>query len=314
MNRKALQDMTIGVICGGYSREREVSLRSGEQVGAALERLGYNVVYLDPLITLVHEFNIDLAFNVLHGEFGEDGGMQSLLEEHGIPYVGSGVKASVLGMNKWLAKQLFWANGIPTSQTAMVRSLEDGGLAPSFVHDGRFPKVVKPVNQGSSVDVYIVHNTREYTEKMTFLLDRYGYALVEEYITGKEITVSLVEGYDKGFQLPILELRPKGEFYDYASKYTVGGTEFILPATLSSEQADICQAIAAKVFRVFGAKGFARVDMIVDPEKGPFVLEINTVPGFTLLSDLPASAKAAGLSFDALVACILETEYAAICS
>ena len=295
-----LKSKKIGVLCGGVSRERTVSLRSGKNVYSALVRLGYNAVMVDVAHEDVGSCGLDVAFNVLHGQYGEDGTMQAYLEALGIPYTGSRVGASVLGINKFFSKQLMVREGIPTPAFWVITEAELPKNIP-------FPLIAKPVSEGSSVGVAVVDFPEDFTRLVSPLLDLFSALLLEEFVTGQEITVGVLE-LESGLKaLPILELRPKNRIYDYEAKYTEGMTEFILPAELSADMTARCQALAIQVHELLGCRGMSRVDMIVHPERGPLVLELNSIPGMTDLSDLPAQAKEAGISFDQLVDIILQS-------
>lgn len=289
----------IGVIYGGFSLEREVSLRSGKNIYDALVRLGYQATLYDPIEGLDFLNHIDLAFLGLHGEFGEDGHIQHLLESSQVAYTGCDAKASAICMNKVCTKFILEKHGIPTAKSAtFFSSLQ---VLPSSFD---YPVVVKPINQGSSLGVFILKNEAELQEKTQFLHQTYGAFMMEVFIPGQEVTVSVVEMPEPQV-FPILELRSKKEFYDYEAKYTAGLTEFILPAGLSQDMTQKTKALALQTFNVLGGRGYARIDMRIHPEKGPMVLEMNTLPGMTDLSDLPAQAKAYGLSFDDLIQTIL---------
>ena len=293
-----LKNKRIAVLMGGFSAERDVSLSSGKQVLASLLNQGYNAIKFDPLETPIHNADFDLAFNVLHGEFGEDGTIQAILDSKGIPYTGSNAKASLMAMNKYVTKQILIQQNLPTPKYCVINNEK---TLPNF----NFPVVIKPLNQGSSVGVHIIKNETDYTHIVQDITNKYGICMVEEFISGQEVTVGLLDNGVEITHLPILELRSKKEFYDFEAKYTKGMTEFILPAELSDEQSQYCQNIAEQTHRSIGCSGATRVDMVVHPERGPFILEINTLPGLTPTSDLPAQAKAVGISFDELTSLIL---------
>lgn len=289
----------VAVLAGGFSEEREVSLRSGRNVLEALLQLGYNAELVDPTVSLDFS-SYDVAFNVLHGLFGEDGTVQGLLEDQKIPYTGSGVAASLLCMNKVSSKFLFEKYGIPTASFSVH-------LSPlSTLPEGMaYPVVLKPMSEGSSVGVSIVDTDDELLAHSQTLTRKYTTYLLEEYIKGVEVTVGIIQTPDT-VALPVLELRPANRFYDYEAKYTPGMTTFILPAEISDSDTQSIQDIAVNTFEILGCSGLGRVDFILDPEKGPFVLEVNTVPGMTNTSDLPAQAKHYGMSFETLVESILQ--------
>ncbi|MFT5171646.1 MAG: D-alanine-D-alanine ligase [Candidatus Marinamargulisbacteria bacterium] len=296
-----LKTKRIGVLLGGFSKEREVSLRSGQNVFEALVRLGCQVIKIDPAVENIVDFEIDLAVNMLHGSFGEDGTVQAYLDFLGIPYTGSGARASLLSMNKHLTKKIMIQENLPTAPfQRFSRYLQNWTEVPEWCGPDE-KMVLKPIDQGSSIGVVLVEHPRQLGEALASLLDEYEYCLAEAFVSGKEVTVGILENEDGPYALPILELRSRNQFYDYQAKYTSGMTEFVLPATLSETETELCQSLAVKLHTVIGCKGLSRVDMIVDPVAGPKILEINTVPGMTELSDLPAQAKSAGMSFDLLV-------------
>ncbi len=297
-----LKNKKIGVLNGGFSIEREVSLRSGARVYEALRCLGYRAVRIDPAQEDILTSQIDVALIMLHGKFGEDGAIQSFLDFHGIPYTGSGIRASIMGINKLLTKQILLKHRLPTAPFYPVYSINGNGH-PNF----SFPRVLKPLDQGSSLGVDIVDTPEEFENAQRRLITQFNCGLVEEYTPGKEVTVGVLQKGASIFALPILQLKPKKRFYDYEAKYTKGLTEFILPAELSQEQTQQCQEIAKTLHQLTGCHGMSRVDMIVHPEKGPFILEINTIPGMTDLSDLPAQARHYGINYEELVEIILES-------
>ncbi len=307
----------VAVLCGGLSAEREVSLRSGNNCIAALKRLGYeNAVLLDVDKNISHvlqEKAIEVAFMALHGRYGEDGAMQGLLELVGIPYTGSGVLSSALAMSKPLTKKLLAANDIPSAPTIVITERERDQIDQILASIDWLPVMIKPLNEGSSVGVLKVTDKSEIKAKVLETLDTYAGVLLEKYITGQEITIGVLEepadkrnGKDI-WALPILELRPKSKagFYDYEAKYTKGMTEFIMPAELSPEITKKCQETAVKTFRALNCSGYARVDMMVSSSGEHYVLEVNTLPGMTDTSDLPAMAQEAGMGYDQLVERIL---------
>ena len=282
----------IAVLCGGYSAEREVSLRSGTAVHRALERLGYTARLVDTASDAWSPEGIDAAVIMLHGNGGEDGSIQAYLESFNIPYLGSDASSSALAMNKWYSKEVFKAKGIPTAKAQLLN-------APK--HSMSYPMIVKPIANGSSVGVEILKSEADWQTWIDAHQDNYRQYFVEEYIEGQEITVSLLEKNGEIENLPILELRSKTAFYDYHAKYTEGMTTFVCPAELDAETEALAYDYAARSFLGLGCRHMGRVDMMVHGKRGPFVLEVNTLPGFTELSDLPAQAKTAGYSFDEVI-------------
>lgn len=290
----------VGVLCGGISREREISLRSGKNVFEALKRLGYSPIYIDPLTSDIRSEDIEIAFNLLHGQYGEDGTIQAYLDSINVKYTGSGTASSVLSMNKFFTKNIMKLHNLPTPNYAIIRT-------PETPQNLTFPLFVKPISEGSSVGVEVVDTPETFAKQVAPLLELFPACLVEEFIEGQEITVGVLEYNNKVVKLPILELKPHNRFYDYDAKYTPGKTDFILPANLSPEVTEQCQNLSLQLHKLLNCKTVSRVDMIVHPKRGPFILELNSIPGMTDTSDLPAQAKAAGISFDELVQIILET-------
>ncbi len=302
-----LKGKRIAVLMGGQSREREVSLRSGERVLKSLKKQGFWAVRLDSdkdLVTKLKEKGIDIVFIALHGRFGEDGCIQGLLEILGIPYTGSKVLASALAMNKVASKRMFSAIGIPTPPYWVIerdRDLEE--QSGKILRDIYPPLVIKPTNEGSSIGIKIIRREEELLPAIEETVKIYGDVFVEEFILGKTVTVGIL----KEEALPILELAPKSDFYDYEAKYTEGMTEFIIPARLEEKIYKETQMTALSAHKALGCHGFSRVDVIVSPEGIPYVHDVNTIPGLTSLSDLPAQAKAAGIDYDTLIFRMLET-------
>ena len=312
VERKLLTRSKIGVLMGGQSSEREVSLKTGEAVYRSLVRSGYDVVAIDvspALSQILHEQAIEIAFLALHGPGGEDGAIQGFLETLGIPYTGSGVRASAIGMHKEATKTQLAAQGIPVPKgTVIVR-----GPAPTL---GRMlsrwklklPVVVKPASQGSTIGVTIVRKPAQWKEALRVAHQYDTEAMVEAFIPGQEITVSLLGGADGTVTgLPAVEIVAPDGFYDFSAKYQKGRTQYLCPAPLSASMTRQIKQAAIKTYQVLGCKGPARVDFRITPKGKPYVLEINTVPGMTETSLLPMAAGKAGLSYDALTERILES-------
>ncbi len=297
--------MKIGVLCGGWSREREISLRSGKNVYDALLKLNYDATCVDMHRDFEEQVQgFDLIFIMLHGNPGEDGRIQGYLDLKGIPYVGSGPTASAIGLDKLLFKRVMTAEGVsiaPYIHFDAEESPESIALR-AMKNLGSFPHIIKPVREGSSIDTYIIRNEEDLRSKIQHLQKIYGDGLLEKFIRGREITIGVLGTGKDAFALPILELQPViSEFYDYRAKYTKGGTRFILPAPMPRNIYERLQDTAVKVHRIVGARDFSRVDMILREDGEHFVLEINTIPGMTDTSDLPAQAKEHGMSFEELV-------------
>jgi len=294
--------MKIGVLYGGWSREREVSIRSGKNVASALRKKGYDIVEIDVdrnLPFILKEKGVEFAFIMLHGSPGEDGIIQGLLETMGIGYTGSGVKASACAIDKFISKKIFLTSGINTP-----RFLVPEGNLHSFVKTVPrrlgFPVVVKPRFEGSSIGIKIVKSVDNLFSIIENTQKEFGAVIIEEFIEGLDITVGIIGEY----VLPVLELVSENEFYDYEAKYTKGKTEFIIPARLNDNTTKIVQDLALKTYQAIECADFARVDMRIREDE-PYVFEVNTSPGMTEISDLPAQAKAEGSSYEDLVEKIL---------
>ena len=296
--------MKVGVIAGGISSEREVSLRSGQAVFNALKELGFNAVFIDAgkdLCEKIKEEKIDIAFLVLHGGWGENGAVQGMLEVMGIPYTGSGVLSSALAMDKEATKKIFIYHGIPVPPFKVVYKQEHFSL--SFnLESLSFPLVVKPAEEGSSVGVNIVKNEVELKSALENAF-KYGQrAILEKFIEGREIHIGVLGDRALGG----VEVRPKKGFYDYESKYTKGLTEYILPPEIDNDLYEKLKDLGLKAHKALGCKGGTRVDMIVDSNGNPYVLEVNTIPGMTETSLLPKISQLSGYDFKGLVKEILE--------
>lgn len=305
-----LRRKRIGVLMGGLSPEREVSLRSGRNCYEALRRRGYraHAIVLDHTDQIIPALgDIDIAFLCLHGGIGEDGTLQALLEILEIPYIGSGVLACALAMDKLQAKRIFVGHKLPTAPWVEYT----GELGPAWQERVRaeigFPCVVKPVREGSSVGVHIVHTPEELIPACQATRSEFGAFFVEKFVPGKEVTAGIlrIDGEDRA--LPLIELRPHREFYDYIAKYTPGECDFIIPAALDAETTSRVQHVALQAHRALGCFGFSRVDLRVTPQNEPYLLEVNTLPGMTDTSDLPKAAAAMGIEFDDLVERMLLT-------
>ena len=298
----------IAVLCGGMSSEAEVSMRSGKGCFEALKRLGYKnaelVVVDENIAQTLKSGNFDYAYNALHGKYGEDGCIQGVLEILKIPYTGCGVMASSVCMNKEYTKRILsTCKDIPLIKSVFVQKGED---VIEKTKDLKYPLITKPVCEGSSFGMAKV-NTPDELEKAYLDATKYNDdVLIEEYLVGKATTVGVIGDGDDRIVTEILEMRPKHEWYDYECKYTKGMTEFVLPAELSDEMTKKVKEIALKAFEVAGCSGVSRVDFHIVGDI-PYVLEINTSPGMTETSDLPAQASAMGINYDNLVQLILNS-------
>jgi D-alanine-D-alanine ligase len=306
--------LRVGVLMGGQSAEREVSLKSGQAVYRTLQQRGYDVVAIDvdaALVDRLRALKVEVAYLALHGPGGEDGVVQGLLESLGVPYTGSGVKASAIAMDKATAKTLLSAHGVPVPP-GVVLTVGHSSLVtrhPSRtvpIPPGlRYPVVVKPVAQGSTIGVSVVRRPAEWAPALR-AAGRYGPAvLVETYIAGREITVSVLDGPAGLAALPPVEIVAPGGFYDFQAKYQKGRSTYLCPAPLPVRVSRHLQRLAVNAYRVIGCAGAARVDFRVRPDDHPSVLEVNTIPGMTEMSLLPMAAAQAGIDYGALTERIL---------
>lgn len=280
---------TVGVIMGGVSQEREISLRSGRAIAEGLRQADYDVMEIDLRQRKISvPAGIEAVFIALHGEFGEDGQIQSLLEEQAIPYTGAGPEGSRMAFDKKIAKKLMVENRICTPDYEVLRLPEQKMLP--------LPVVVKPVAQGSSFGVHRVTQASEWGDAFSDAFSYNGEVLVERYIEGKEIAVGIVGDEI----LPAIEIRAPDNDYNYTAKYTQGVTEYLVPAPISEAEKQACRQLAWRTFQVLRCRGMGRVDLRLTPRGEPYVLELNTIPGFTETSLLPKAAGSVGCSFSSL--------------
>jgi D-alanine-D-alanine ligase len=312
----------IAVLEGGRSLEREVSLRSSAQVQDALQRLGHEVHGVDAgpeLVKRLRELEPDAAFVALHGREGEDGTIQGLLEAIAVPYTGSGPAACMRATDKVLAKHLMREAGIPTPDfyalhEASVKELGAAAALPVIERQLGYPLVVKPASQGSALGVKFARAAEELPGALVGAFSYHGKILIERYVKGRDLAVSVLDGEAPGvapIALPIVEAIPREEdFYSYESRYEIGMTTFVCPANLPEQTAARAQALALEVYALLGCHGVARVDLMLDAQSGElYVLETNVVPGLTETSLLPQAADAAGIGFDALVTRVLQSAF-----
>jgi D-alanine-D-alanine ligase len=294
--------LRVAVLMGGRSAEREVSLNTGAQVAEALASGGHAVTRVDAgdadFITKLAAVGADAVFICLHGRFGEDGTVQGLLELMDLPYVGSGVLASALAMDKVMSKHIFQCEGLRSPEYVALRRGRAHELDAVVLELGA-RTVVKPASEGSSVGMHIVHEPSELGPAVddAFLHD--DVVMVERFVPGVEVTVGVL-GNDDPVALPTLQIEPVNEFYDYDSKYTPGGSRHIIPANVSEEARRICQRLAVGAHVALGCKGLSRADTIVGEDGLVYLLEVNTIPGMTSTSLFPDAARAAGIEFPAL--------------
>lgn len=290
----------VAVLFGGRSGEREVSLKSGAAVLAALQRQGVDAQAFDPAIRALSELaQFDRAFIALHGRYGEDGTIQGVLELMGIPYTGSGVMASAVGMDKWRTKLLWTAAGVVTPDFVLMH---DQTAAADVVATLGLPLFVKPANEGSSIGVSKVKNESALAAAYTLAKQSDPLVIAEQFVGGGEYTVGILGD----LALPVIRIVPKNEYYDYEAKYLRDDTEYRCPSGLPAEVEQRIQAEALQAFQVLGCRGWGRVDFLMDEAGKHYFLEANTSPGMTDHSLVPMAAKAAGLDFDALVLRILQ--------
>lgn len=294
----------VAVVLGGMSAEREISQMTGESVARVLSERGYNVSVIRAAWDLPARLlaaRIDVVFDALHGRYGEDGCVQGLCEVMGIPYTGSGVLASAIGMDKIVCKRIWQSVGLPTPEWRAVAP--DETIGASFALPTKLPVVVKPAAEGSSVGVSIVRERTKLVAAITKARAFGGEVLVERYVAGKEVTVGIL-----GVRaLCAMEVVPEGEFHSYEVKYTPGKEQFLLPAPLSKKAYDRVLDLALEAHRAIGAESYSRVDFRVDSHESPFLIEINTLPGLTNLSYLPKMAAHVGITYPDLVEAILDS-------
>lgn len=310
MIEQRLTKAMIGVLFGGDSTEREISLLSGSAVLAALQRSGYQsraveIASPDDLIPGLR--GIEIVFIALHGGRGENGEIQGLLDVIGIPYTGSSAQANALAINKVRAKAIFLAAGIPTPRHSVYT---DGDLAcwsKEIVAKLNLPIVLKPYDQGSSIGVKLVTTEEEVKIAATVILREFGSLFAEELIIGRELTIGILSIKGKDTALPVLEIRPQNAFYSYEAKYVPGKAEFLLPAPLPPPLTEYVQQVSLKAHNILGCSGFSRVDLRLAEDGTPYVLEVNTIPGMTHRSNLTRAALAAGIEYTRLVELMLAT-------
>ncbi len=335
--------LNVMLVVGGDSAERDVSLESGVSIFGALRDLGHRIVVTDPLhseivptedpgvffenteigaepprvgrerykarekfTTVLGEFEVlgcDIVFNCLHGGAGEDGTFQAVLDYLGIPYTGSGASASMLAMNKELAKRVVSREHVPVAKQLFVErpGKDIVEIESRAMKTPSLPAVVKPNCEGSSVGVTIVHTAEDLAGAIAEAESYGGSYLIEEYIEGTEVTASMLDGVD----LPIIEIRPRAGFYDYKNKYTSGACEYLVPAPVDEKVADAIARSARAAYHALGCRGYARVDFRLRPPGDHFFLEVNTLPGMTSNSLVPKAARAVGIEFTELVDRIL---------
>ncbi|MCX5685977.1 MAG: D-alanine--D-alanine ligase [Candidatus Omnitrophica bacterium] len=292
----------VGVLAGGPSNERDISLRSGQAVYNALIKNGIDAIFLDVyenVCDIIKKNRVDIAFIALHGRFGEDGTIQKILEDCGIPYTGSGPQASALALDKIASKHVFVNNRIPVPKYIVFEkwnfSIDDAGAL-------GFPLVVKPQMEGSSIGLSVVREKKDLADALNEAF-RYGEKIIlEEYIDGRELTVGILDDEP----LPVIEIVTKERVYDYKAKYTAPDTKYLVPAPIDDKLSEKAKRLGKLAHTSLGCRSFSRADMMMDGSGNIFVLEINTIPGMTERSLLPKAAEACGLSFDRLCVKLIE--------
>lgn len=288
---------------GGPSTEREISLKSGTAVYACLKDLALDVVPVDIKTDnaeenrrLIDSSGIDCAFVALHGKFGEDGGIQRILDEMGIVYTGSDAAASMLAMDKVASRRVFEKAGLHVPRYKLLHTGEKLPEQECTAHCGIFPVVVKPASQGSSIGLSIVDQPGGVARALEEAFRFDDRVLIEEYIAGREVTVGILDDYP----LPVIEIIPKNKFFDFEAKYHKGFTEYVVPARMEVPLAKNCQNAAVTAHKALGCFGCSRVDLIIAQDGRSYVLEVNTIPGLTETSLLPKAAQAVGIDFSLL--------------
>ena len=293
----------IGVLAGGPSSEREISLRSGRAVHNALVQEGLDAFFVDVrdnIYDIIKSEHIDVAFLALHGRFGEDGTVQKILDSAGIRYTGSGPAASKLALDKIASKEAFIKNGIPTPRYRVAEKSNVGSdLDNSSVE---LPLVVKPQFEGSSIGLSVVKDREALAGALKSAFNYSAKVLLEEYITGRELTVGILN--DK--PLPVIEIVPKARVYDYKAKYSDPDTQYLVPAPIGAAETSLAQSLGLRAHTALGCRSFSRTDMMMDESGNIFVLEVNTIPGMTERSLLPKAAGVIGVNFNQLCIKLIE--------
>ncbi|MFH1208898.1 MAG: D-alanine--D-alanine ligase [Candidatus Omnitrophota bacterium] len=300
----SFRKIKIGVVRGGLSAERRISLRSGRAVTRAFRRVGIRAFPVDPADRKTFSRKIreaDILFIALHGKGGEDGVLQKMLERRGLLFTGSPAGACAKSFDKGISKRHFAKLGVPTPEYAILDKKNWRKVAAAFP----MPYFTKPLDGGSSQGVFLVEDFQRSAERLRRSVLRFGRLLIEKKIVGRELTAGLLGR----LKLPIVEVKPSRSFYDYKAKYTKGMTAYEVPAKIPAKVAQKIQAMAYRVYRGLGLKGFSRVDVMLDRKNRPYVLEVNSIPGLTEFSLLPKAARAVGISFEELCLRVLADAY-----
>lgn len=302
------ESISVALLYGGKSSERDISISSAESVSAGLRECGFKVTEIDTgerhYIDQLERLAPDIVFNCLHGKGGEDGCVQGVCSELGIPFTGSGVLASALAMDKARAKVFFAASGINTPRSATAAPGTEVTYEKLAAELGK-KMVVKPSCEGSAFGVSIVDNPEDFEEALAQALKLDVSVVIEQFISGTEVTVAII-GNDELEALPVIEIVPHSEFYDFEAKYAKGGSDHICPARISEEQTRQCQEMSKTAHIALGCRGVSRSDIIIDESGVPWMLETNTIPGMTKTSLIPDAARATGMDFPTLCKTIVE--------
>lgn len=302
------KECKVALLAGGSSGEREISIASGKGAKEALETAGFQVTQIDPSnkndLRKLIEDEFDVAFLCLHGKMGEDGTVQGFLETLKIPYTCSGVQASANAIDKIKSKILYRNSNIPTANSVILNSYTSVTTR-EIVDTIGLPCVIKPATEGSALGVEIVSDENSIQEAIERVRKIDTSILIEQFIDGIEITVAVL-GNDDPYALPVIEIIPTGEFYDFESKYAPGGSKHICPARLKDTETELAKEYAIKAHKALGCSGVSRSDFIVDKDSKPWILETNTIPGMTSTSLLPDAARAANISFPELCKRLIE--------
>ncbi|HAM16238.1 MAG TPA: D-alanine--D-alanine ligase [Eggerthellaceae bacterium] len=298
----------VALLAGGTSGERSISINSGNGAREALLEAGYDVDWIDPAskedLKKLIDNTYDVAFLCLHGKMGEDGTVQGMLELLGIPYTCSGIQASAIAMDKAKSKILYENAGIPTAPSMTIERGKEYNRD-EIVNKIGVPCVVKPATEGSALGVEIVEEVGELEQTIERVLEIDSLIVIEKFVKGDEITVAIL-GNDDAYALPVIQIVPKGEFYDFESKYAPGGSEHICPAPMPEEITSVAQEFAIRAHHALGCSGVSRSDFIIDENGKPWILETNTIPGMTATSLLPDAARAGGMTFPELCTALIE--------
>lgn len=307
------QNKKIAVLYGGISEEREVSLRSGQNVYNALtsfKELKDNCILIDvknhyELVEILKKEKIEYCYNILHGTFGEDGAIQGLLDCLNIKYTGENTLVSSVCMNKVYTKRIWQSSKVPTSDFILLKDIVNEN---NEINNLNFPLILKPISSGSSVGVSLIKSKKEFEEHIKKIAKISDY-FIEPYIKGKEITVGLVREDNGIYVLPILEINTKNEIYDYDAKYTLGKTKLEVPAKISKEIENQVIEVCSLAYEVLGCEGLCRIDAIIDENNKVYLMEVNTQSGMTNTSDIPAMAKSIDIKFEDIVLYVLNLCY-----